>query len=543
VTPLHAQRIQCGVHSIEESSCSRYACLSLFSSSRFRSTIVVTSDSDLDDTTDPPNGVCTLREAINNGDNHGQPDPDCETGGQVFTTIVFGRTREGSPISRVTINPKFGELSVNALVTINGPVTIANLKSGGTSRLLHVTSGQTSLVLDHVSLDGGVQRGASGGALLNEGSLSMLGGTITNSRADHGGAMALYGDSQVRGVEFFANEADVDGGAVWNASSGKLEMADCSVHDNRTNNGPGSAFFSGIANPNITIERTAFYDNRATGTLGDGTFYGGGEITIKNSSFVLNAVEGDNGGAGIFLTNTANATLIDVEIASNTLTQLRAGASGGGLFADGATVNMTRSSIIGNKAWAGGGIYAAPGSDLQITNTTIARNVADLSAANIRADAGDGSAVFMRDGIVALIGTTIRDNVGRSQLASKGPNAIMSVDNSIVWGTDSKYNCFGGGFVTMVDGSLQGQDIGSGSCPFPSVTVMDSTLFSGPMTFVDPVSPPSLPLEHVIWVPAAGSPLLGGGFDDFCDDPLLQNDEDEVGAARSECDIGAVEGF
>jgi hypothetical protein len=205
-------------------------------------------------------------------------------------------------------------------------------------------------------------------------------------------------------------------------------------------------------------------------------------------------------------------------------------------------VTISKSSIIGNTSWAGGGIYAAPGTLMIVANTTIARNKADEAGVGTRFDASDGAAIFIDDADANLIGTAIRDNEGRSQLAANGASSIVAFDNSIVWGLGSKYNCFGNGsYFSMSAGSFQSKDIKDGSCPFPVLNAPDSALFAGAAIFDDPLPPPDLPLEHIIWIPSTGSQLIGAGNVALCDDPMAQNGEDEIGNSRSTCDIGAIE--
>jgi CSLREA domain-containing protein len=496
--------------------------------------ILVTSTDDFDGTDDDPNRICTLREAINNADNHAQWSTDCDSGGSLRTIITFA-------VDHVTLNPNYGEISVNATVYLQGPVTVEG-SAGARSRLLHVTDGG-DLLLDRVSLENGNEGSASGGAILNEGTLTMLFGTVQRNHADRGGALALYGKSSLYNVEFLANDANLEGGAVWIASSPDVTIRTSSFNNNRTEAGPGSAIYGALGNAKILIDQTAFFQNLAGGFYGNGTVNLGGTVNLTHSVFANNIVEGAAGGAGVFLTNGVIATLESDEFSENTVAEFNVGASGGAIHADGGIVHIDKSNIIANQAFVGGGVYAAPGTYLSLVNTTLAKNVAESAGIPSRSESGNGAGVYGDDAVVGLFNTTVKDNVGRTQLTSEGPNASMRMSNSVIWSPIKSRNCGGSGsFETQDLQNFQSLDAAGGSCPTTVVIVKPaSKTFEAEESLVDPVGPPALPLTHHVWRPRAGGDLEASGDPEACDDPDTAGGMDELGDARIECDIGAVE--
>jgi CSLREA domain-containing protein len=496
--------------------------------------IVVNSSDDFDGTDDNPNQICTLREAINNADNHTQWSTDCPSGGTVQTNITFA-------VDHVALNPAYGEISVNSSVYLQGPVTIQGPIVGSRSRLLHVRS-NGDLLLDRVSLQNGSENGASGGAILSEGTLTMILGTVQNNRADRGGALALYGKSSLYNVEFLANDANLEGGAVWIASSPEIAIRASTFNNNRTEAGAGSAIYVALGNANTSIDQTAFFANLAGGLDGNGTVYASGTLNLKHSVFAHNTVEGAGGGGALYLTNGIIATLESDEFTENTIEEFNVGASGGAIHADGGIVLVDKSNITANQAFVGGGVYAAPGTFLSLVNTTVAKNRAETAGVPSRSESGNGAGIYGDDAEVGLFNVTVKDNVGRTQLTSQGPNATMRISNSVVWSTTKSRNCGGSGaFDTLDLENFQSIDAAGGSCPMPVVVKSAGKTFDPEETFVDPLGPPALPLTHHFWRPKTGSDLGATGDPDACEDHDTVMGEDELGDPRPACDIGAIE--
>ena len=126
-------------------------------------------------------------------------------------------------------------------------------------------------------------------------------------------------------------------------------------------------------------------------------------LTIDGSTLASHIqISGDtnNDGTGdvrvfsvsIGVTATLNSLIITQGLVS--------GANGGGIYNSG-TLTITNSTLSGNTADRGGGIYNNTGSTLHVTNSSILNNTTH----------NDGGGIYNLDGTLTLTDTTISDNV------------------------------------------------------------------------------------------------------------------------------------
>ncbi len=124
-------------------------------------------------------------------------------------------------------------------------------------------------------------------------------------------------------------------------------------------------------------------DSLITANTADYSGYGGngggidnsGNLTVTNSTISNNtAAAGSYGGygGGLYLSGTGTVTITNSTLSNNT-----AGLAGGGVaLVSSSTVHIVNSTLSGNMAENGGGIYASIG-DLTIQNNTITNNTAN----------------------------------------------------------------------------------------------------------------------------------------------------------------------
>ncbi|MEX2142163.1 MAG: choice-of-anchor Q domain-containing protein [Pirellulales bacterium] len=168
------------------------------------------------------------------------------------------------------------------------------------------------------------------------------------------------------------NGLAAEGGAIRN--DGVLTIVDSTISENTATIGGGL-----LNNGTLTITRSTVSNNDATdGTNGRG---GGianfGQLTIQNSTITENTAA--SLGGGIYNAEAATLSLIDSTIATNSATGFVLGIRGGGIYNLG-TATITRSTVSGNIASpegsSGGGIYNQAGM-LAVTNSTISGNSAN----------------------------------------------------------------------------------------------------------------------------------------------------------------------
>jgi hypothetical protein len=230
-------------------------------------------------------------------------------------------------------------------------LTIAGAGSGDTvidagplgNRAFQITSGASvtmqGIAIINGSAPGGSagaagapgQPGANGGAILNQGTLTLDGTAITNSKAGAGGSGGA--GSSGSGAD---GGAGGSGGAVY--STGSLTLKGATIgNDSAGNGGAGGTGVQGDTGTNGGKGGAA--------GVGGGVENAGGTLVVTGSTIRGNAAgnggAGGNGGTG----NTG---------AGGKGGDGRAGANGGGIWSDGGTLSVTNSTFASNSAGAGG---------------------------------------------------------------------------------------------------------------------------------------------------------------------------------------------
>ena len=169
-----------------------------------------------------------------------------------------------------------------------------------------------------------------------------------------------------------ANGDDPSGGAIFN--DGTLTISDSSISNNQATgyDGGGGIFNDGT----MTISDSSIANNQATGSVSGGAgggIFNSGTMTISDSSITNNQATGYgiNGGGGI--SNHGTMTISGSSITNN---QANSVYGGGGVFNSG-VLTIDQSQISGNSgSWAGGlsQAYNNPGI-VVITNSTFSLNV------------------------------------------------------------------------------------------------------------------------------------------------------------------------
>ena len=227
--------------------------------------------------------------------------------------------RDADPSTRIdftftgVVSLTSDELLVDKDLTIVGPgsamLTISrDLNSSATFRILEV-SADANVNLSGITLSDGHPTEAPGGAILNNGMLTLEGVRIANNSPYTNG---------------FLIPSIVDAGGCDNSDGAEMTLTNCSVDGNGCNGSGGGILNSGT----LTVTNSTISGN--TAGYGGG-IYSTGTLTMTNSTI------------------TGNATI-------TTGPHGFQGGYGGGLIADGSTV-LVSDTISANQAiWSGGGI-------------------------------------------------------------------------------------------------------------------------------------------------------------------------------------------
>ena len=395
---------------------------------------------------------CSNDTQLRNAWNAIQGNPD---GGDLLSfncgTAVIVIT--GGPLTSVRNTIVFGA----GLITLSG---------GNSTRIFTVATGG-ALTLSGITLTLGSASGSGsagdGGCIWSDGSLTLYGTIVDNCYASNdGGGIFSSANGQItidRGSTIRNNIAQRDCGGICsygpsltvNGSAidrnqafrfaggigGAHDIAiDHSTVSNNTAQGDGGGVFN---NDDLIVRDSVFIGNRAEGAsvgvgAGGGIVNDGGSATILQSRLSANFA-GFVGGA---IANrpgpsVPSMTLTDVTLSNNLSSYFGGGiASIGNLFVDSST-------LIGNRALAGGGIFneaALAGQQMTLMNVTLSGNQADQY----------GGGIYSADGLQTLIHVTLSGNsapfgggiVHISQYASQ----TFSLRNTVIANSPAGGNCY-----------------------------------------------------------------------------------------------------
>lgn len=373
--------------------------------------------------------------------------------------------------SSVTV--KLGsDISATAPITTgsNTPKSVTILGEGKkytSTTLAFDVKPNTTLTLNNITLED-IKHGSSwGGAMYNEGTLTLDNVTFNNntaktSNAVGGGAMALVAtkgntvSTTIKNSTFTNNSTETrnssenNGGAIYvygtngQVGDNTLKISDSHFESNHTNKTGGAIGVNnlGPSKFKIEIKDTTFTKNNSTGYGGaiDVTTGGTGNVTIDLDNATFNGNNSkSNGGAIAYEKGNITSNIINSTFTNNT-------ANNGGAIYNGIK-NLTISNTIfdGNKTndgGKGGAIYngqngilnliAETSKDIIFTNNTangIANDIYSEGTINV---SGDGNVTF-NSGLTGTSTATI-SNTG---------NIILNSDNS-------NYN----GSFTQTEGSI-----------------------------------------------------------------------------------------
>ncbi len=280
-----------------------------------------------------------------------------------------------------------------------------------------------------------------GGAILATENLSLQNCTITGNYASAfgGGVALLYGHVTINNCVVTDNGADLrnsTGGGIAVSSSASLLITNSTISNNTSAVGGGiHAYDTPLSILGCTISNNGAF---GTGSSGGGIFYKGDSLSLADST-----VSG----------NTA--------------------VSGGGIYSDG-IADISRVNMHGNYAYLhGGGIYAF--GSLKVRNTTISSSSAGLDGAAIHAagnvaiegstlagnEAGrHGGAVWVEvvEGTLAITNSTISGNSADNEGGGvwiTGVDATATIAHSTIYDNHTSHIFGFGGGVRLNSGSLQ----------------------------------------------------------------------------------------
>jgi hypothetical protein len=410
-------------------------------------TATLTVNTLLDETN--PDSTLSLREAIqvvNTGSTAGLSAGELA---QISGTPGAGSLIQFASGLSGTIS-LYSALALNQNMTIAGNGGIA-ISGGGTTRIFTEAAGTTVTLQGLTLQDGRTAGGASlgGGAILNNGALTVSYCTFSNNNCEigggaGGGAILSTGAGAtltVTGSTFTGNLSDGFGAAIYAATSSASVSISNSTFTGNGNYAQTAAAGAVEANTVTTsITNDTFSQNAASGnggalrvghaitaTISNSTFSGnisgngdGGAIrlysdfavTIKNCAITDNTAYDDGG--GIFDLATVHLTMSQCTVTGNSATNdtTNSKGHGGGAYFYGGSAIVSNSTFSSNSSTYGGGVEWKANNlykgSLSLTNVSVAGNTA-LAPANA---GGLGGGVLIDGGsyLATLTGALISGN-------------------------------------------------------------------------------------------------------------------------------------
>lgn len=227
---------------------------------------------------------CTLREAINEANRHtGLQTINLATSAVYTFSVVDNSTNGANGLPIVT-----GQIVING----NGAV-VERSSAGGTPqfRLFYIPAGG-KLTLNDITVRNGYAVPAvwpnGGGVANNGGQLTLNRSTMTNNKADYGGAISNVngGVLAVNNSTLFGNEGSYSGAAISNDSNYTVgvvvTVTNSTISGNLAGSGAGIYSFQGGT---LTITHSTFANNTS---LSGGTLYNGGS-TFRLRATIISA--------------------------------------------------------------------------------------------------------------------------------------------------------------------------------------------------------------------------------------------------------------
>ncbi len=302
-------------------------------------------------------GVCTLRAAIQQANTSEEADTINLPAG-IYTLTLAGKNENAAASGDLDVTGTYDLTIVGAGAAVTRIVqqgtgsVLASPDRDTVDRVFHFI-GRNNVTIDGVTIEKGYAYGTSGG--------NSLGGGIYNA-----GAFVTLKNCEVsRNIAEWASDTASDnmgtGGGIYNAANTKMTIENCTVGNNT-----------------VEIPSTSSGSNFRDG---GGGIYNIGEMTIRNSLVENNSTI--RYGSGILNSGTLTivASVLRGNKDSTPFTPGQSSSRGGAIANIGGRLTLRDSSLTGNVASQGGGVYndaiAAAGVAI-IVSSDIRGNTAQL---------------------------------------------------------------------------------------------------------------------------------------------------------------------
>ena len=432
--------------------------------------------------------------------------------------------------------------AASAPITNISGLTFSNFKGAQSTVLI----GNGPFTLTNDTFSNNAYTGSNnGGALGINGAITITGCTFTgNTSSGTGGAFATTQTSLTISNSLFSNNtATGSGGAISTYGTGAISIVNTAFLANKAAGGTGGALF--VSNPSAPLTITNDTFNNNTATTNGGALYANGLLTISGSSFSANQSGGSaataSGGA-IYNFTSATGSITNTNFIGNKATTTGTTAYGGALYV--ARMNLTNVLFSGNSvsstsAANGGGAYYTGNYSSTFTGVTFAGNSTGGTAAM-----QDGGGLYQSLSVLSLYNTTITGNTARigggvykyTGVAASLYNSVIS-SNTATASYPDEYPPVGSG-INSYSNSLIQSPCSTGNCtPLLSALGSYGGGTVGAQGYTTPVQ---------VTIPLPGSPLLAAGSTAYLNGATtdargIPNNRTLTEAGAIHVDIGAAE--
>ena len=303
-----------------------------------------------------------------------------------------------------------------------------NPKGDSTGGGLRIEEGSTAVLGRNTVINNNTAK-SGGGVYTKGGKVTINKSTITENKATgNGGGICAEDNSTVTvvGGEISSNEAagtnrtTSGGGGIFANKGSTVKLNDTTVSENKVTGDYGSGGGVRVDGGKLTVDNAKILDN-ATNNNGGGISVKDSELSVTDSQITGNNawnkvtvgerifVNGNGGGIEIIGSDsdTKEHTITNTQITQNTT-----GLRGGGVYAEKASLTITKSTLDGSKALdtvgpqassEGGGLSVRGGTNITLDSTTVTNN-----------SAKDGGGIWVRSDVDTSVsiknGTTISNN-------------------------------------------------------------------------------------------------------------------------------------
>ena len=381
----------------------------------------------------------------------------------------------GCTISGNSVNTQ-GVVSNSGLLGVTSTIFDGNTATHGSAIRNAPGPENTVTIVNSIIRNGVVPN--SGGALRNENGYIYVNNSIVENNIGNSGA-AYYGETNsklfVNGSTFTANTANANaaiglgqstativntlflnnvaksgssnGGAIYTTRACRVEVSGSTFTANTANRRGGAIYLDGATT--VTVSNSTFNNNLATGVNG-GAIVNDSNSTITLNYVVFNAnTAGDSGGA---ITNSGRLTVNNAVADGN-----QAASYGGFLYNNGGVAEISDSTITNSRAGASGGAIRLANN----ATVTVQDSIFDGGANP------NGTGIGVYDSTATISGSTFSNNQARETggaLLVSGTASSLEVTTSLFEG-----NC-----GTAHAGAIMVENYGGTQAPKP-VTISGST--------------------------------------------------------------------